>query len=38
MTIKVVRKGFEKKSLKHWKLSEERHCLNIFGIAVFINK
>lgn len=38
MKIKVVKDGFGKKSLNHWKLNDGSHCLNIFGIAVFINK
>ena len=38
MKIKVVKNGFKKKTLNHWKLDKWYHCFNILGLAVFINK
>ena len=38
MKIKVIKNGFKKKSLNHWKLNKWCHCFNILGIAVFISK
>ena len=36
--MKVIKNGFEKRKFQVFKLNDKSYCLNLFGIALFINK
>lgn len=38
MKVKVIKKGFEKRNFRVFKLNEKSYCFNLFGVALFINK
>ena len=37
MTVKVIKNGFGKRTVKIFKLNTRKYCINLLGIAVFLN-
>lgn len=37
MNVKVILRGFGKKSLQAWRLNKKAWCFNLYGTALFVD-